>query len=110
MKYVTRRQNLKVIPLNQTFRYFISTATQDTIFCTSVPHKFKRDKVTGEWRKPHNEELNDLYSSPSIVRFKKSRRMKLEGRVVRLGEKRGVYMFLVGKPECKRPFGGPIRK
>ena len=59
----------------------------------------KRDDVTGEWRKLHNEELNDLYSSPNIVRVIKSRRMKWAGHVARMGERRGVYRVLVGKPE-----------
>jgi hypothetical protein len=56
----------------------------------------KRDKVTGEWRKFHDEELNDRYSSPNIVRVIKSRRMSWAGHVARMGEKRGVYKILVG--------------
>jgi len=59
----------------------------------------KRDEVTEEWRKLHNEELNDLYSSPKIVRVLKSRRMRWTGHVARIGEERGVYRVLVGKPE-----------
>jgi len=65
----------------------------------------KRDEVTGEWRKLHNEELNDLYSLPNIVRVVKSRRMRWAGHVVRMGEDRGVHRVLVGKPEGKRPLG-----
>jgi len=65
----------------------------------------KRDEVTGEWRKLHNEELNDLYASPNIFRVIKSRRMKWAGHVARMGERRGVYRVLVRKPEGKRPFG-----
>jgi hypothetical protein len=61
----------------------------------------KRDEVTGEWRKLHNEELRDLYSSPSIVRIIKSRRMSWAGHVARMGEKRNAYRLLVGKPEGK---------
>jgi hypothetical protein len=61
----------------------------------------KRDEVTGEWRKLHNEELNDLYCSPNIVRVIKSRRMRWAGHVARMGERRGVYRGLVGKPEGK---------
>ena len=57
----------------------------------------KRGAVTGEWRKLHNEELNDLYSSPDIFRVIKSRRMRLAGHVARMGERRGVYRVLVGK-------------
>ena len=67
----------------------------------------KRDKVTVEWRKLHNEELNDLYSSPSIVQMLKSRRMSWAGHVVRVGESRGIYSVLVVKPEGKRPLGKP---
>ena len=67
----------------------------------------KRDEVTREWRKLHNEELNDLYSSPNVVRVIKSRRMRWEGLVARMGEWRGVYRVLVGKPEGKRPLGRP---
>jgi hypothetical protein len=59
----------------------------------------KRDEVTGEWRKLHNEELHDLYSSPNIIRIIKARRMRWVGHVTRMGEKRNVYRLLVGKPE-----------
>jgi hypothetical protein len=65
----------------------------------------KRDEVTWEWRKLHNEELSDLYSLPNIVRVLKSRRMRWEGHVARMGEGRGVHRVLVGKPEGKRPLG-----
>ena len=67
----------------------------------------KREEVTGEWRKLHNEELNDLYSLPNIVRVVKSRRMRWAGHVARMGEDRGVHRVLVGKPEGKRPLGRP---
>ena len=59
----------------------------------------KRDEVTGEWRELHNEELNDLYFSPNIVRVIKSKRMRWAGHVARMGERRGAYRVLVGKPE-----------
>jgi len=67
----------------------------------------KRDKVTGEWKKLHNEELRDLYSLPNIVRVVKSRRMRRVGHVACMGEGRSVHRVLVGKPEGKRPMGRP---
>jgi hypothetical protein len=67
----------------------------------------KRDEVTGEWRKLHNEELNNLYSSPNIVRVIKSRRMKWAGHVARIRKERGVYRR---KPEGRRPLGRPRRR
>jgi len=67
----------------------------------------KKDEVTGEWRKLHNEELNDLYCSPNIFRVTKSRRMRWAGHVARMVERRSVYRVLVGKPEGKRPLGRP---
>jgi hypothetical protein len=67
----------------------------------------KRDKLTGEWRKLHNEELRDLYSSPSIIGIIKSRRMRLAGHVERIRDKRNAYILLVGKTERKRPLGKP---
>jgi hypothetical protein len=67
----------------------------------------KRDEVTGEWRKLQNKELRDLYSSPSIIRIMKYRRMRWAGHVARMGEKRNTYGLLVGKPEGKRPLGRP---
>jgi hypothetical protein len=70
----------------------------------------KRDRVTGGWRKLQNEELHNLYSSPSIIRIKKSRRMRWAGHVARMGEKRNVYRLLVGKPEGKRPLERPRRR
>jgi len=70
----------------------------------------RRDEVTGEWMRLHNEELNDLYTSPNIVRVIKSRRMRWAGHVARMGEERGVYRVFVGKPEGKRPLGRPRRR
>jgi hypothetical protein len=70
----------------------------------------KRDEVTGECRKLHNEELNGLYSLPDIVRVIKSRRLRWAGHVARMGEGRGVCRVLVGKPEGKRPLGRPRRR
>jgi hypothetical protein len=64
-------------------------------------------EATGEWRKLHNEELNDLYCSPNTVRAIKSRRMRWAGNVARMGERRGLYRLLVGKPMGKRPLGRP---
>jgi hypothetical protein len=70
----------------------------------------RRDKVTGDWRKLHNEELHNLYSSPNIIRMIKSRRMRWTGHVAQMGETRNVYRILVGKPEGKRPPGRPRRR
>jgi hypothetical protein len=66
----------------------------------------KRDEVTGEWSGLHNEELRDLYSSPSIIRIMKSRRMRWAGHVARMGKRRSVY----SKPEGKRPPRRPRRE
>jgi len=70
----------------------------------------KRDEVTGVCRKLHNEEPNDLYSSPYIVRVIKSRIMRWAGQIARMRERRGVYRVLGGKPEGKRPLGRPRRR
>ena len=70
----------------------------------------KRDEVTGEWRKLRNEELNNLYSPPNIVRVMKSRRMRWAGHVARMGKGRGVYRVLVGKSEGRRPLVRPRRR
>jgi len=67
----------------------------------------KRNEVTGEWRELHNEELNDLYCSPNIIKVIKSRRMRWAGHVARMEKRRGVYRVLVGKPEGKKPLGRP---
>jgi len=64
-----------------------------------------RDKVTGEWRRLHNKELNDLYSSPNIVQVIKLRRKRCAGHLAHMGEERGVYRFLLGKLEGRRPLG-----
>jgi len=70
----------------------------------------RRDEVTGEWRRLHNEELNGLYSSPNIVRVIKSRRMRWARHMTRMGEERGVYRVLVGKSEGRRPLGRRRRR
>jgi hypothetical protein len=67
----------------------------------------KRDEVTEEWRKLHNEELHNLYSSPDIIRQVKSRRMRWAGYVARMGEEGKLYKVLVGKPKGTRPLGRP---
>jgi hypothetical protein len=69
----------------------------------------KRDEVRGEWRRLHNEELYDLYSSPNIIRVIKSRIMGWAGNVARMGDRRGAYRDLVGRSGGKRPFGRPRR-
>jgi hypothetical protein len=70
----------------------------------------KRDEVTGGWRKLHNEELHGLYSSPSIVRVIKARRMRWAGQMACMGEVRGAYNILVGRPDGRRPLGRPRRR
>jgi hypothetical protein len=70
----------------------------------------KRDEVTGEWRKLHNEELHNLYSSPNIIRQIKSRIMRWAGHVARMRDERNVYRVLMGKPEGKKPLGRPRRR
>jgi hypothetical protein len=70
----------------------------------------KRNEVAGEWRKWHNEELNDLYSLPNIVRVVKSRRMRWAGHVACMREERGVHRVLVWKPEGQWPLGRPRRR
>jgi len=70
----------------------------------------RRDEVTGEWRRLHNEELNDLYCSSNIVRVIKWRRMRWAGHVARMGEERAVYRFLMVKPQGRRPLGRPRRR
>jgi len=70
----------------------------------------KRDEITGDWRKLHNKELNDLYYSPNIVQVIKSREMRREGHVARKGDRRGAYGVLVEKPEGKIPLEGRRRR
>jgi len=70
----------------------------------------RRDEVTGKWRRLHNEELNDLYSSPNIVRVIKLRTMRWAGHVARMGKEKGAYRVLVGKPAGRRPLGRSTRR
>jgi hypothetical protein len=70
----------------------------------------KRDEATGDWRRLHNEELNYLHSSPNIIRVIKSRRLRWAGYVARLGEERGAYRILVGRPEGRRQLWRPRRR
>ena len=67
-------------------------------------------RYRGDWRRLHNEEVNDLYCSPNIVRVIKSRRMKWAGHVAHMGEERAVYRVLVWKPEGRRPLRRPRRR
>jgi hypothetical protein len=69
----------------------------------------KRDEVTGEWRKVHNEELHDLYSSPSVIRIIKAKRMRWAGHVAQMEEKKNAFRLLMGKPEGTGPLGSPRR-
>jgi hypothetical protein len=80
-----------------------------SVFLNTVVRLFepRRNEVTRDWRKLHNEELHNLYSSPNIIRIIKSRRMRWAGHVARMGEPRNAYRILVGKPEEKRPLGRP---
>jgi hypothetical protein len=70
----------------------------------------KRNGMKGGWRKLQNAEIHDLYSSPNIIRMIKSRRIRWAGHVARMGEKRNVYMLLIGKLEGKRPLGRRRRR
>jgi hypothetical protein len=70
----------------------------------------KRDEVTGEWRRLHNEELNDLYSSPNIIPVINSGTMRWAGHIAHMGERRGAYRILVGRPEGRQPLGRPRRR
>jgi hypothetical protein len=70
----------------------------------------KRDEITREWRKLHNEKPSGLFPPPTIVRVIKSRGIRWSGQVTRMGERRGVYRVLVGKPEGQRPLGRPRRR
>jgi hypothetical protein len=70
----------------------------------------KRDEVTGEWRKLHNKQLRDLYSSPSIIGIIKSKRIRWAGHIARMGEKRNAYRLLVGKLEGTRLLKRPTRR
>jgi hypothetical protein len=65
----------------------------------------EREEMTGQWRRLHKEELDDLYSSPNVIRVIKSRRMRWAWRVARTGENRGAYRIVVGRPEGRRPLG-----
>jgi hypothetical protein len=84
----------------------------DSGFLRTVLRKIfgPRREEDGSWRKLHNDELHSLYSSPNIVRVIKSRRMRWAGHVARVGEERGVYRALIGRPEGKRPLGKPRRR
>ena len=70
----------------------------------------KMEDVTGEWRRLHNEELNDLYFSPNIIGVYRERRMKWAGHVACMGDRRSANRGFVGRPEGKRPFGRPRRR
>jgi hypothetical protein len=105
-----------ILPLvlygSETWSLILSEEHRPKVFESRVLRRIfgpKRDEVTGGWRTPHNEKLRDLYSSPSIIRIIKSKRMRWAGHVARMGEKRNVYRLLEGKIEGKRPLGRPER-
>jgi hypothetical protein len=87
----------------------VTTAQPHSLFAPLTVIVSKRDEVSGEWRKLHEEELNEMYSLPNIVRLVKSRRIRWAGHVARMGGDRGVHRVLVGRPEGKRPLGKPRR-
>ena len=82
-------------------------AFKQNVYNTLIIFGPKRAKIAVEWRKLHNMELNDMYCSPNIAREIKLRGMRRAGYVARMGERRGVYRVLVGKPEGMRPLGRP---
>jgi hypothetical protein len=92
--------------------FIVSSCSQ--MYCLCFLHTIifgpNGDKVTERWRKVHNKELHYLYSAQSIIRMIKSRRMRWEGQIERMEEKRNAYRLLVGKPEGKRPLGRPRRR
>jgi hypothetical protein len=86
------------------------SAAERSVFANRVLRRIfgpKREEVTKGWRKVHDEELHGLYSSPSIIRLIKARRMRWAAHVARMGEVRGAYNILVGKPGGRRPLGRP---
>jgi hypothetical protein len=106
-----RQREVKLMPVYgcETWSLILRVERRLRVFENRVLRRVfepKRDKVTGEWRKLHNE----LCSLPNIVRVVKSRRMRWAGHVARMGEERGVHRVLVGKPEGKRPLGRPRRR
>jgi hypothetical protein len=97
----------------ETFSLTLREGQRSRVFENRVLRRIfgpKRDEVTRGWRKLQNKELHGLYSSPSIVRVIKARRMRWAGHVVRMGEVRGAYNILVGRPEGRRPLGRPRRR
>jgi hypothetical protein len=95
------------MPIHNNYYYYLRVFKNRVLKRIFGP---KRDEVTGEWIQLHNKELRDLYSSPSIIRIIKSRRMRWAGHVARMGEKRNANRLLVGKPVGKRPLGRPRRR
>jgi len=109
---IQKFKDLKILPVvlygRETWSLTLREERKLRVFQNMVLRRIfgpRSDEVTGEWRRLHNEELNDLYSSPNIVWVIKWRTMRWAGHVVRMGEERGVYRVLVGKPKGRRPLG-----
>jgi hypothetical protein len=102
--------NFQLVDLFLSLRLRSQTLQTNSHFTPEILKNGSGDLRMREWRELHNEELNGLYASPNIFRVIKSRRIRWAGHVARMGERRGVYRVLVGKPEAKRPRGIPRRR
>jgi hypothetical protein len=111
--YIINVQQLTDVQYHYTWSLTLTEENRLRVYENRVLRRIfwpKRNEITGEWRKLHNEELSDLYSSPTTVRVIKLRRMRWVGHVSHMVEGEGMYRVLVGKPEEKRPLGRPRHK